>query len=101
MVPAPRAAAALARIVARCCTLRCRPKRRLAAAMLAVSTCAALTQAPVLRAAETGEGLRQRGEAGYRFRDLRSEEADSLGLLPPGGVLVTSVGPGTAADVAG
>jgi uncharacterized protein len=69
--------------------------------MLAVSTCAALTQAPVLRAAETGEGLRQRGEAGYRFRDLRSEEADSLGLLPPGGVLVTSVGPGTAADVAG
>ncbi|HWN81657.1 MAG TPA: PDZ domain-containing protein, partial [Candidatus Udaeobacter sp.] len=80
-------------------TWRAQCRERFTAAVLAVLLCAPI--APRLRAAEPGEGLRQRGEAGYRFRDLRPDEADSLGLLPPGGVVVTSVGAGTAADVAG
>jgi alpha/beta superfamily hydrolase len=52
-------------------------------------------------AAEPGEGLRPRGDAGYRYRELRPAEADSIGVLAPGGVVVTSVIPGSAADVAG
>jgi alpha-beta hydrolase superfamily lysophospholipase len=53
------------------------------------------------RAAEPGDGLRPRGDGGYRFRGLRPAEAESLGVLSPGGVMVTSVAPGSAADVAG
>jgi alpha/beta superfamily hydrolase len=54
-----------------------------------------------LEAAESGDWLRPRGDAGYRARDLAPGEADSLALTPTGGVLVTAVSPGSAADQAG
>ncbi len=52
-------------------------------------------------AAESGDWLRPHGDLGYRARDLAPGEADSLALSPSGGVLVTAVSPGSAADQAG
>ena len=69
-------------------------------AALALALVSLLSSGP-LWGAESGDWLRPHGDAGYRARDLAPGEADSLALSPTGGILVTAVSPGSAADQAG